>query len=210
MNFAATLTAILLLAPPDSNWECMSGTPDTKLRPVGRIDRFMVYDLESYFSPEVDADAVERKVDRKSILVQSGPGQFHEIYVNEMGSPLAAIYPTRIVKSGRQRILVSKSDDGGNAGIQYLDAFLILPNGSVHLDFTPVYEAAKKLVPKGRQLWNPASNFDFEKLEWRSGTNTDHGGKVGCCVGEVTVKFQIEPNGIVTAGGAIFRPTPTP
>jgi hypothetical protein len=117
---------------------------------------------------------------------------------------MAPLYPTQIVTVGRQRILVSRSDDGGNAGNQYLAAFLILPNGSVHLDFTPVYEAGNKLIPQGQQLWNPVSHFDFENLEWISGTNTDNGGKVGCCVGQLTVKFQIEPSGIVTAGTATF------
>ena len=90
MNSAAILCALLLLAPPDSNWErfvstpkvfrsdhpkahplayfrlepcarkddapiseCVSGTPDTRRRLGGRIDRFMVYDLDTYFGIRV-------------------------------------------------------------------------------------------------------------------------------------------------------------
>jgi hypothetical protein len=181
--------------------------PRTKLHLAGRIGRFAIYDLDTYFdNPYEPPDTVGRK----SILVQSGPNEFHEIYVAQGVALGSRLYPTEIVLAGRRKIVVSRNNDGGHNSSDFQIAFVILADGCRHLDFEPAFEAARKAVPKGKQLWFNDLHYDLAAMVVKCGTNQDGLGNVGCCEGEVTVTFRIDESGAVVATGATFNPDAPP
>jgi len=117
----------------------------------------------------------------KSILVQTGRDQFHEIYVIVQAGVLARISPSEITKAGQHQVLYSRYDDGGNQGGFAETCFVFTKGGPVRLDFDPVFKAADGVVPKGKRVWFPMSETDFELMEWRVQTNGLDWGKIGCC-----------------------------
>jgi len=80
-----------------------------------------------------------------------------------------------IVNAGRQHILLSTYDGGGNSGGVINIAFALYQDGDVHLDSDPFIRPPRKPSQKVRTF--------------ASGTIDDGLGKAGCCVGEVTVPF---------------------
>jgi hypothetical protein len=175
----------------------------TKIHRVGEISGFKILEIDYYFDNDFEpADTLGMR----SILVQTGPDMFREIYVWRPVGPLAAIHAANVIYAGRQRLLISSSTDGGNAGGTFDVAFMLLPDGAVMLDWEPVYHAGAEAVPQGKQLWRPTSKFDFPSLTWSAWTNDDKGGKINCCMGRVTVSFLINKAGRVEATKAKYDP----
>jgi hypothetical protein len=109
----------------------------TKMRIVGKMGAFTIYDLEYFFSFNVTSPGM------RSVLVETAPNQFHEIHVRD-SSGFATLYPTRILVAGWQSVIKVKFDDGGNYRFVYEDYFVIKDGEAVLLDFEPVFQAAER------------------------------------------------------------------
>jgi hypothetical protein len=167
---------------------------------IGKIGRFTIFDLSYNFDGDPDSTPAI-----KSILVQSGADEFHELYVVERYWTQGWFPNTEIVEVGSQQILRSVYRDGGLYSGNTEEYFAFSDEkGPVLLDFGPVYEAAAR-VGGG---WNLAAEFDFPSQTWKSGINPG-GARVTCCEGSVVVSFRIDPDDrvIVTK---IDRDPPSP
>lgn len=175
----------------------------TNLREVGKIGPFVVYDLEYFFSGEEPAPAM------RSVLVGTMPDRLHEIDVQGNG-PNGELFPTEIldVHHRRQHVIKVKFDDGGNAHAVHEQYFVILEGAALLLDFTPVFDAASRIIPNGMMTYQPTSRFDFNSLVFHVQTepvDVNIGRKGACCEGRVEVPFEIE-RGRVIAGVPRYFP----
>jgi len=173
----------------------------TKLRIVGRIGAFTVYEL-LYFS-----GGDESKPYLRSILVETAPNQLHEIHVQEAAGSLMTLFPTEILSVGQQSIIRVKFDDGGMYHIFYEDYIVIFQDGTVLLNFEPVFKAASLVVPKGMDTYQPTTRVDFENLLLTIETekiSRDVSAKVGCCEGHIEVPFVIKEGRVIAGKGKYF------
>jgi hypothetical protein len=173
-----------------------------KLSAVGRTNGVGIYSLE--FSGTVTPGETPGPYLR-SILIESSPGKVHEVYVQER--PFAGtLYRGEIVMIGPPTVIAVLMADGGMYRSISKDYFAISPEGAVLLDFTPVQEAASKVVPAGMRTWPPTSGYDFGSLTFFVATEPADGpAKISCCQGRVEVTFRIE-GGRVVASPAKFFP----
>ncbi len=174
----------------------------TTLSRIGVIGRFVIFDLDYHFdSGGGSADAVGAK----SVLVQTAPGEFREIYHRGPlpPDPNASFPASRILMSGRENVLVIRIDVGGMCRVFTEDFFAFDERGSHILDPKPISDAAAKEIPQDWFIYGPASAFHFERGLWESGTepkNSKVGPKVGCCPGSVSVQFKVENGKFVVTG----------
>jgi hypothetical protein len=167
----------------------------TDLASIGKIGRFTIFDLSYNFDQDPNPTP-----GIKSILVQSGTDEFHELYVVGWFSVL-----DEVVQAGSRQILRSVYSDGGSYSGNTEEFFAFSDEkGPVRLDFSPVYEAAGR-VGGG---WIPGAGFDFPSQTWTSGINPG-GIKVTCCEGSVAVSFRIDPDDRVVVT-KIDRDPPSP
>jgi hypothetical protein len=153
----------------------------TKLRTVGKIGAFTIYDFEYFFSGLPPGPGM------RSVLVETAPNQFHEIHV-EQWTPL----PTQILYVPQQPVIKVKYDDGGNYRSVNEDYFVIVDNEAALLDFEPVFQAAEKVTPRDMVMWQPMSRWDFKSFVFHIQTEKRHptiGPKVACCMGRIEVPF---------------------
>jgi hypothetical protein len=141
----------------------------------------------------------------KSVLIQTGADEFHEIYVIDRPWPaLGSVDESEVTRAGNVDILSSDYWDGGNQVLHTEADFAFFDeSGPIRLDPAPVQQAGQKAVPG--QIWLSASGFDFPSLTWRAAVNMG-GRKVTCCQGSVTVSFRIERNGLIVPTGAKYYP----
>jgi hypothetical protein len=171
-----------------------------KVRRVGKVGTFTIYDLEYFF------DGDELGPGLKSVLVQTAPNQLHEIRV-QGNQPQGTFFPTEILAVGQQLLVKVKWDDGGNYHIVYEDYFAILKSGALLLDFKPVFQAASEVTPSDMITYQPMSHYDFKSLVFNIATEKRDvvGRKVACCQGRVEVPFRID-QGRVVVGEAKYFP----
>ena len=171
-----------------------------KLRLVGRIGVFQIYELE-YFAAGQEVAGI------RSVLIGTSQRQLHEVHVqvNTSGSFL----PTQIVQSGDRQLLVKvKWDDGGIYHGVYEDYLVLSGAKFIRLDLRPLSDAAAKAVPPGFLTYQPASGYDLKTMTYRISTERkglNVGPKVGCCEGHIDVPFKIV-EGRVIPGKATFHP----
>jgi hypothetical protein len=180
----------------------------TDLRLVGRIGTITIYDLEYFLGGSPwgdDFDPNQGRADMRSVLVETAPGQFHEILVDtNVGG---TIYPSFLVDVRPQKVLGTIDDAGGMYHPLYQRYFVVSENTFHLLDFAPVLEAASKAIPTNMMILGPTEKYDFGKLEWEAGTESLDGviNKVNCCPGRVRVTFRLD-GGRVIPTGASYKP----
>lgn len=167
----------------------------TRLSKVGTIGSFSVYDLFYY------SNAGEASPYLRSILVGKSVSALHEIHTRENQFD-GTLFATVIIRAGSDWLIKAKFDDGGKYHGGQEDYLILTDGGVVRLDFQPLFEAAKNILPPGWRTWPPASTYNFDKSIYRVGART---GSPGCCNGWVDVPFRIE-QGTVVAGSATFIP----
>jgi hypothetical protein len=177
----------------------------TELVAVGTFGKFKAFELNYLFDYELHDKGT---LDMKSILIQTGSDEFHEIYVVYGYPPPGGIGATAIVHVGQDQILCSGFWDGGAYSERAQVCFGSFDRSEpMFLDFTPVHEAARKAVPAGEgEIWDFASNFDFPLLTWRGGVNVGSG-VAFCCHGTVTVTFRFDATGRVIPTEAKYEKT---
>ena len=171
--------------------ECpVSGKPNqyslvtNKLRTVGKIGDFTVYDL-AYFN------ASHREPELQSILVGTGFSQLHKICVRVNNN--GTLFPAEIVHAGGQPVVKASLDDGGMYHSVVEEYFIVSQRGASLLSFEPVTDAVNKALPIDMTTYYPAHRIDFQTLTYSIGTEQlplSMGPKVSCCVGRVNVPFR--------------------
>jgi hypothetical protein len=186
------------------SWCCQFGSLERKERPeahtnlriVGKIGVFTIYDLE-YLGDDESAPFM------RSVLVQTAPGQFHEIHLQEVMS-LGTLYPSEMVSAGRQAILAVRSYDGNMFHILDENYFSILPSGPVLLDFAPVLEAAERVLPADKKIF-PRPQYDFGSLVMRVETERrDASAQAEGCSGHIIVPFRVEQQRVISGTATYF------
>jgi len=176
------------------------------LRLVGKIAAFTIYDLDYFLggNPWFGSDDVNQgRPDLRSVLVNTGPEQFREILVQRnLGG---TIYPAVLLDAGQQKVLKTEYWSAGHPGSREEAYFAFSESGPQLLDFTPVYEAAAKVVPENMNMFRLAEEFDFGTLSWTiptewldARTNPAH-----CCGGgRIKVTFRLDPGRVIPIGAA--------
>lgn len=159
----------------------------TDLRSLGIVNGLQVYDLLYYRRDEPE-------VAMKSILVQTAPNVYHEIYHDEPNE--GKVNPSFIVTAGNDQLVCVLDNvyrwDGED------DCFLPEANGVVRLDFKPAWDAAQRVFPSGRKVWahGIAAKSTFERMVLRVGMPTE--GRNSCCGrGVANVRFRLERGRVV-------------
>jgi hypothetical protein len=158
-----------------------------ELRLVGKIRWFAVYDLFYYAGDEPAAGL-------KSILVQTGPDAYQEIYydVPTEGHP----NPSFLVTHGRDTLLCVA--DNVYKWDAEEECFWFATDGIVRLDFSPVWRAAQKAIPAGRRVWeyNLKARSSFTRMTIPVGIRYEQSSR--CCdTGVVSVRFRIERGRVI-------------
>jgi len=182
-------------APQDIEW-AKSQKARTELRPLGTVNGLHAYDLFYYWREETEPGM-------KSILIQTAPDEYHEIYHDEPNE--GTVKPSFIVRSGSDQVVCVLDN------VYRLDAeedcFFPENNGVVRMDFHPVWDAAQRVVPRGRSVWAHGVNAKstFEKMIMKVRTISE--GIDRCCdtQGAVNVQFKLE-RGLVVVLQATFDP----
>jgi hypothetical protein len=166
----------------------------TTFTEVGSFGQWKIYDLNYYFAETPD------EKDCKSVLVQTAPGEFREIFFQERGQPGSLISATFVMELGDSKVVYSRYDVPGRYAI-FEEYFLAMSaNGSKLMHMEPLLNAAKKQVPANSMIYMPQSEFDFQEMTWTvetEPTDTNSSAKVACCDGKVTVRFKVERNAFV-------------
>jgi hypothetical protein len=173
------------------------------LNTIGTIGKYAVYDLNYYFDQDYDPPDT---VNRKSILVRSAPGVYHEIYFREKSQIDAAIPATKLLSIGSNRILEAVYEIGGMYRDSEVEYFFIGIDGPKLMSVDQLLRAAEKSVPEGSRTWHPTAGFDFRTMIWSIGTEPQISPpKVSCCTGRVEVRFKIENGNFVPVDSSYTR-----
>jgi hypothetical protein len=156
-----------------------------ELRSVGKIHGFAVYDL-FYFKGDDSVPGL------KSILVQTGPDAYQEIYhdVPTEGRP----NPSFSVTGGRDTLLCV-ADNRWDAEEE---CFWFATDRIVRLDFSPVWRAAQKAIPARRRVWeyNLRARTSFPLMTIPVGIRYEESSR--CCdTGVVSVHFRIDRGRVI-------------
>jgi len=118
---------------------------EADVRPVGTIAGLNVVDV--LYRTGYRDDGKPTSVDWKSILIQTGPDQYHEIFHYQKAENGAEPTPSRIIRVGDQVVLSTKNSDGGNAGGCVEAYWLVNSSGAREIDFSALERAIRARVP---------------------------------------------------------------
>lgn len=135
----------------------------------------------------------------KSILVQVGKDRFREIFHLQNFYSRIALESSRIVQSGKERVLVSMDPDGGNGGSCWEAYWWFDRSGPHAIDFSPLYAAMRERAPARTTFLTSCSVLDFERQEVHTWAQKA-GAQCHACdyVGKITARFRLD--------GATVRP----
>jgi hypothetical protein len=89
----------------------------------------------------------------KSILVETAPDEFHEIFYGEPYNPTGSVDDAKIITAGGDQTLVWVRVNAGGKSIPEHLFFRIDSGGSARVDFEPVWKVASSLLPSGDNLY---------------------------------------------------------
>jgi hypothetical protein len=118
---------------------------EADVRPVGTIAGVNVVDVLYRIGRREDGKPTS--VDWKSILIQTGPGQYHEIFHLEAAEPGGEPVPSGFIQVGDQLVLSTKNSDGGNGGGCIEVYWVVDSSGARKIDFSALEPAIRARVP---------------------------------------------------------------
>jgi hypothetical protein len=118
---------------------------EADVRPVGTIDGVNVVDVLYRIGRREDGKPTQ--VEWKSILIETAPEQYHEIFHLEAAESGAEPVPSRFIQVGDQLLLSTKNSDGGNAGNCIEAYWLVDASGARMIDFSALEAAIRARVP---------------------------------------------------------------
>jgi hypothetical protein len=175
------------LCPPEKSLAVAKQRKDrAEVKLVGKVREYTIYDVFYFFSQEVEPSW-------KSILIGTGPNQYREIWHYQRAE--GAIWPSYLVKVGSETLLGLQDDCYRQDTIQ--EHFSLGKDGAVIIDLSPIWRAAKSVVPEDATVWQdydgrtdlPAGRINvglISKPVWQ------------CCTGGVVeVKFDLRDGQVV-------------
>jgi len=171
------------------------GSADVRL--IGRVNGLAISDVLYRLSDEDDGPRW------KAILVETHPGLFTEIFHEQKNQ--GAINPSFMVKSGMESILGVVDQQYRLDEVEYYWWF---DSGrAVLLDFTPVWDAARKVLPEGTTTLKAHLNGKVAFPRQVIDVATWPPDLRRCCasIGVVKVAFQIRA-GIIVVTDAHYDP----
>jgi hypothetical protein len=161
-----------------------------KIRLIGTLNGFPVYDVFYYFGSD-------EKPDWKSIVVKTGRDSYREIYHDQPTQGL--VNPSFLVKAGPDTLLGLIDDLYRWDEVE--EYFWFEADGIIRLNFEPVWQAAKKAIPPDRSIWashlSGPSNFPGLTIS----VGITYPDNYRCCAkGVVKVKFKLDRGQVVVMG----------
>jgi len=166
-----------------------SYTASTQERDVGTLSGFriveIVYQFIDHRKPELG------KMRWKSILVQTGPNKYAEIYHLQayLRRPLTR---AKLVHVGDETVLMTQDSDGGNGGGCW-DAYWWFDLKGPHpVDFSPLIQEITKHVPPASTFWSTCWALHLEDQKVKSYVQKADARCRTCdLLGEVTAHFRL-------------------
>lgn len=118
---------------------------EADVRPVGTIAGVNIVDV--LYRVGLRADGKPTGVSWKSILIQTGPDQYHEIFHLQSASNGADPVPSSLNRVGDQVVLSTNNSDGGNSGGCVEAYWLVDASGARAIDFSALRPAIQARVP---------------------------------------------------------------
>ncbi len=119
----------------------------------------------------------------------------YEVWIRDSTFSMGDAARTQIVMAGgTQPLIETNFFDGGMYVFNYQTFFRLRPRGPQMVDFSAVFEAAGKALPKGEEIHQPTTNYGIRQLRYQVGAFEAKYGfsKSVCCVGKVEVPYTIE------------------
>jgi hypothetical protein len=132
-------------SPAGRNLSAQTYIVESDVRPVGTIAGLNVVDV--FYRIGRREDGKPTKVEWKSLLIQTGPDQYHEIFHLQAPENGAEPLPSGFIQVGNQLVLSTKNSDGGNGGGCIEAYWLVDSSGAREIDFSALEPAIRARVP---------------------------------------------------------------
>jgi hypothetical protein len=160
------------------------------VRPVGILAGYHIFDVLYDVSRRNDSGHSE--VGWKSILVRVGPDRYKEIFHLQASGGAPSLKPSSIVRSRRERVLITMDFDGGVGGGCWEGYWWSDRTGPHPLDFSHLEAAMEHRIPENTRFSIQCSNLDLKSGLARSGVQKLHAECEACdWIGEVTARFRL-------------------
>ena len=158
----------------------------SKLTAVGTLAGFKIWDLI------YSGTYKNLPVNWKSVLVQTGPDRYAEIYHLQASGLLNHLSPTRIVHASAETILATGDPDGGNGGGCWEAYWWFDKSGPHQIDFSVLAPAIASRVPPRARFSTSCSEVRLEDAEIESWVQDRNANCHACgLLGKVTAHFRL-------------------
>jgi hypothetical protein len=162
-----------------------------EVRPVGTLRGIEVFDVMFYDTlPGQDREELAGK----SILVKSGPDEYHEIrFIGKVQVDME-LGPSTILESGAGTLLGTSGRTGGHPGGVWSAYFWLEPDGATEIDTKALFDAANSVLPRGMEAdqisWDGPGTFRDMRL--KAGVTRGYYNNCSDCGGSVEVSFALD------------------
>jgi hypothetical protein len=131
--------------PAGRNQSAKTWVVEADVRPVGTIAGLNVVDVLYRIGRREDGKPTA--VEWKSILIQTGPDQYQEIFHLQAAESGAEPVPSGFIRVADQLVLATKNSDGGNGGGCVEAYWVVNLSGALEIDFSALEPAIRARVP---------------------------------------------------------------
>jgi hypothetical protein len=178
----------------------------TKLVEVGKTAKFTIYDLW-YLTPPTDRSGIPTDFNMRSVLVKSGPDEYHEIDVR---TPYESILPPSMTIDtfNGGPLLIVESNEGGIHHVIVDTLYMFDRTGVVKPNFLAVEQAIQKLMPPGLSILTETNDYASPACEvtlFRPDRN-----EPSCCQtaeGKITVYYRFVGSRAAVTGSKYEPPS---
>ncbi len=171
-------------------------TITSEVRRAGTLDSFTIwtvlYRIREKDTPELFQGQPQGHIGWKSILVQTAPDQYMEIYHLQVFAPALDLTEAKIVRSGDESVLETEDPDGGNGGGCWEAYWWFDAAGSHAIDFSVLRPTIASHLPAGAVFQITCSTLHLEEQEIRSWVQEAKAECHACgYLGTVTARFRL-------------------
>jgi hypothetical protein len=164
---------------------------ESDVRPVGALAGLNVVDV--FYRIGRREDGKPASVDWKSILIQTGPDRYQEIFHYQKAENGAEPTPSRVIHVGDQIVLSTKNSDGGNAGGCVEAYWLVDSSGARMIDFSALVAAIRARVPPATTFTTHCYALSLEDQSVHTGIQrADAECRICGYIGKADVHFRLD------------------
>jgi hypothetical protein len=172
----------------------------TDVRPVGVLAGYHIVDALYYVSLGRNSNPDQAKW--KSVLVQTGPDLYREIFHLQAFYTSVSLTPSRIIQSGSERVLATMDRDGGNGGGCWEGYWWFDQAGPHPLDFSRLKAAVEGRLPGNAAFNISCGNLNLNSEQVQSWVQRSDAQCHACdLLGRLTARFRL--NGAIAEPGEI-------